>query len=312
MKYSYSSLGKLVSFRNSQDFEIIGMLFQYGSSNKYDISNHTNKRIVIHIHGSYGNFYQNKFIWHMSKIYCENEVDFLSINTSAHDGLAEGYYGKNLKYVGGGVSEYQDSQFDIQAAIDFAISLGYIDIILQGHSLGCDKVIDYSLHSEKKLDIILLSPADSYALQADWIKPDTVEKQIVRIRNGLSTEGKITWGKADFDWLENSEYGAHGNDENWIYEIPITRKALLSILTGSAFKYLNLELAPEFYLDVNAMVYIGKRDGLLFCKSAEMSEYLSKKFKSFFPILDLDADHDIVGVEEVLIKRIVLWIQNRS
>lgn len=43
-----------------------------------------------------------------------------------------------------------------------------------------------------------------------------------------------------------------------------------------------------------------------------MSKYLSKKFKSFLPILDLEVDHDIIGVEKELVKRVILWIQNRN
>lgn len=312
MNYLCSSLGKLVSFRNSKNFEIIGLLFQDGSCNNINISNHINKKIVIHIHGNYGNFYQNKFIWLMSKLYCENGVDFLSINTSAHDGLAEGYYGKDLKYVGGGVTEYQDSQLDIQSAIDFVDSLGYTDIILQGHSLGCDKVIDYVIHSTRKFDIILLSPVDGYAVQKDWIKPETIENQIERLSKELPNQSCDKWGNADLDWLNHNEYGANGNNEDWVYEIPVTRKALLSILTGSACQYLNLSLDPEFYADVNVIAYIGKNDALLFCSSEKMSKYLSKKFKSFLPILDLEADHDIIGVEEELVNRIILWIQNRN
>lgn len=64
--------------------------------------------------------------------------------------------------------------------------------------------------------------------------------------------------------LNHNEYGAHGSNKDWIYKIPVTRKALLSILTGSACKYLNLSLNTEFYVDINAIAYIGKKDNLLF------------------------------------------------
>lgn len=311
MHYLNSSLGRLVSFRNSVDFEIIGMLFQ-SLNNSNDISLHKNQKIVIHIHGNYGNFYQNKFLWYMSTMYCKNGIDLLSVNTSSHDGLAEGYYGKNLKYVGSSVSDYKDSLLDIQAAIDFATFLGYDDILLQGHSLGCDRVIDFLVHSEKKLDTILLSPVDGYAIQKDWIKPETIDEQIRRIQDSCCQKSRSSWGKADFEWLSSCEYGAHGNNEDWIYEIPITKNALISILTGNAMKYLNLTLSPNFYINTNALAYIGKNDGLLFDTPKRMAKYLSGKFKSFFPILDLDADHDIIGVEEELIDRIIQWIEKRK
>lgn len=312
MSIKNSALGKLVTFRNNNDFEIIGILFQKNVTNDTDISKHENNSIIIHIHGSFGNFYQNKFIWYMSDLYCKNGIDFLSINTSAHDGISEGYYGKNLKYVGGAVTRYQDSQLDIQAAVDFARQLGYDDIILQGHSLGCDKIIDFSINSRDNLDIILLSPADSYAVQSNWIAPETVGGQISRLQNELRKVDDFAWGSADLDWLKPHEYGARGKNEDWVYQIPVTRDTLLSILTGSAFKYLNLKLSPEFYIDVNAVVYIGGSDALLFVSPTEMSNYLRGKFKNFTPILDIDADHDIIGVEEKLILRLIEWIHNRK
>ena len=314
MNFMNSGIGKLVSFRNRKDFEIIGVLFQQNTNNATPLSVHENKKIIIHIHGSFGNFYQNKFIWYMSTIYCEKGIDFLSINTSSHDGLAEGYYGKNLKYVGGAVSNYNDSQLDIEATIEFVKSIGYNDIVLQGHSLGCDKVIEYVLNSQScNLDIILLSPADSYAVQSDWISPETVSNQISRLTQPKKkNNGKdLVWGNANFDWLDSKEYGAHGSNEDWIYEIPITRNALLNILTGSAFQNLNINNNPKFYADINAIAYIGKNDGLLFCTPQDFADFLNDKFKTFTPIIDIYGDHDLIGVETDVINRIVKWIYGR-
>ncbi len=312
MKSNYSALGRLVTFRTTEDFEIIGILFQKNSHKYKDISLHDNKRIVIHIHGSFGNFYQNKFIWYMSEMYCNDGIDFLSINTSAHDGLSEGYYGKNLKYVGGAITDYNESQKDIEAAISFVQELHYEDIILQGHSLGCDKIIDYTIRSKNNLDVILLSPADSYAVQENWMYPQTVCEQIKRLRTSQRPPKPYVWGDADFDWLNPKEYGAHGKNNDWVYNIPVTRETLLSILTGSAFKYLNMKYPQEFFANVNAIAFIGKNDALLFVTPKELSDFLSKKFKSFSSITDIDSDHDIIGAEEEMIRRIIKWIKARD
>ena len=56
-----SAYGRLISFNNTNDLELIGLLFE-----PLDQATQT---IVIHVHGNYGNFYNNKFIWCMSKIY---------------------------------------------------------------------------------------------------------------------------------------------------------------------------------------------------------------------------------------------------
>lgn len=304
----YSNKGRLVTFRTENDFEIIGMLFQDGNQIINPLVNY-NRKLIIHIHGNYGNFYQNKFIWHMSNIYCNNGIDFLTINMSSHDGIAEGYYGKQLKYIGGGISDYEDSQLDIDAAIKFAKGLGYINIVLQGHSLGCDKVIQYSLDNDSVYKIILLSPVDGYAIQNAWRFPESVEEQIQRLESNKNIIKKdYQWGSAEFDWLPANEYGAKGSTEEWVYQIPITRTALLSILKGSTLKYLNLNKNPEYYIYVPTFVYIGAHDELLVHKQKDMDIYLSSKFADYTSVLDLNANHDIVGVEEVLARRIVRWV----
>ena len=66
MKDLFSNVGQLVSFRTVDDFEIIGMLFQNDANSL--------RKIVVHIHGNFGNFYQNKFLWYMSRIYCQNGI----------------------------------------------------------------------------------------------------------------------------------------------------------------------------------------------------------------------------------------------
>ncbi len=307
-----SGLGKLVSFNAKNDYEVIGILFQKGSSSDTNIKNHVNNKIVVHIHGSLGNFYQNKFIWHMSKIYCENGIDFLSINLSAHDGLAEGYYGTKMKYVGGSVTDYEESQFDIDAALEFAKSLGYEDILLQGHSLGCDKIIEYSLKSTPTYDLILLSPTDSYAIHSRWILPETIDEQINRLETSISDKNNMICEDANFDWAKCNDYGAKGTDQDWNYQIPVTKRTLLSILKGSAFTNLNMELSHKFYIDINVFAFLGKKDGLLFCPNYKMAEHLSNKFKTFTSVLDLDADHDLVGVEKELTNRIVKWVHARK
>ncbi|MBQ3182203.1 MAG: hypothetical protein IJB57_00905 [Clostridia bacterium] len=307
-----SGLGKLVSFKAKNDYEIIGILFQKSSFNDTSIKKHVNNRIVVHIHGSLGNFYQNKFIWYMSKIYCENGIDFLSINLSAHDGLAEGYFGTKMKYVGGSVANYEDSQLDIDAALEFVNSLGYKDILLQGHSLGCDKIIEYSLKFPHTYDLILLSPTDSYAIHSRWISPETIDEQINRLETSMFEKNKMICEDDNLDWANYNDYGAKGTDLDWVYKIPVTKRTLLSILRGSAFTNLNMELSPEFYIDINVFAFLGKKDGLLFCPNYKMAEYLNNKFKTFTSVLDLEADHDLIGVEKELTDRIVKWIYERK
>jgi pimeloyl-ACP methyl ester carboxylesterase len=309
------NLGRLVSFRTIDDFEIIGMLYQskissFIEDDVYEIAKRVDieQVIVIHIHGNYGNFYQNKFLWYMSEIYLREKIDFLVINLSSHDGMAEGYYGKELKYIGGGLADYKDSQLDIAAAVDYVKSLGYRRIVLQGHSLGCDKIIEFALNHNELYPLILLSPVDSYAVQSAWISPETVEEQIDRLNKGCRGS-HLCWGSADLDWLSCKEYGAEGDTSDWTYEIPITREALISILEGSAFQNLNVKNEGVFSLENSTFAYIGIKDGLQMHSQSKWNEFLKKSFINYFPVLDLDADHDAVGIEIELSERIVEWIK---
>lgn len=297
-----SANGKLVCFANSKNLELIGLLFE--------ANNRPNTPIIIHIHGNYGNFYNNKFLWYMSKFYTENGFAFLSFNLSAHDGLCEGYRNGDLDYIGGGVSDYNESLLDIDAAIKFVGQRGYNQIILQGHSLGCDKILDYILNFDShEYKIILLSPVDSYAVQKRWLKihkNETISEQIQRLKCLPHSNNTL------LDWLDIEEYGAEGLNADWIYKIPITKQALLSILQGSAFKYLNLEYNADFTIDNPAFVFLGKHDGLQMSSQKDMRFFLSKHLINCYYEDSLDSDHDIIGVEQELIKAIIFWLQKES
>lgn len=295
-----SEKGRLVNFANSKNLELIGMLFEP------DVPTDC---IVIHVHGNYGNFYNNKFIWHMSKAYTKNGMAFLSFNLSSHDGLCEGYRLGELDYIGGGVADYNESILDIDAAIKYVKHKGYTHVILQGHSLGCDKIIEYILkHPNGDCGVILLSPVDSYAVQKRWLelhKGETIQDQIIRLKNTYNSCNET------LDWLSSDEYGAEGQNADWIYKIPVTKKALLSILQGSAFKYLNLENNVDFFINNQVFVFLGKRDGLQMSSQAEMRLFLDRHMKNAFFEDSLDSDHDIIGVENELCDKIVAWIKNR-
>ncbi len=294
-----SALGKLVNFTNKHKLELIGLLFQ-----PQDIVTDT---IIIHIHGNYGNFYNNKFLWYMSKTYIQNGASFLTFNLSAHDGLSEGYRTGELDYIGGGVADYNESISDIEAAIDYVHSLGYSNIFLQGHSLGCDKILEYIIeHKPNEISVILLSPVDSYAVQKRWLsihKNETVEEQINRLKTMKSTRNN------GLEWLNIDEYGSEGLNNDWIYQIPVTRKTLLSILEGSAFKYLNLECGANFTLSNNTFVFLGRRDSLQMTSQREMRIFLERCIPNCYIEDTLDSDHDIIGVEQVLADSIVNWMR---
>jgi pimeloyl-ACP methyl ester carboxylesterase len=258
-----------------------------------------NKTTVIHIHGSFGNFYQNEFVRVMAARYGNARVNLISVNMASHDGLAEGYrYRDEFEYLGGAVADFNECVADIEGAVRYA--MGFSDrIILQGHSLGCDRVLQFLISSGKLYDFILLSPCDSYQLQAKWIAPETVEAQIARIKAQSREELSL-------DWLSSREYGVLGGN-GWTYPIPITRNAFLSIAQGPPFRLMNVEQPAHFSLVGKALIYIGGQDSLQVWPPNVMFQYLKERISETRDIYMPGGDHMLGGCELEVIEEIIGW-----
>ena len=286
---SKPALGELVTFQGSDGYNIDGILF-HGNG---DI-------IVVHIHGSLGNFYQNAFVREMAASYQALDIGFLSINLSSHDGIAEGYrFGGDFEYVGGSLIRFEDCVSEIEGAVAFAAGHGK-RVILQGHSLGCDRVVHYLLSKEATNDAILLSPCDSYQLQVEWIAPETVEEQIARLKNQSTSADP-------FDWVSLREYGLRRGEE-WTYNIPITRTTLLSIIDGPPYKLFRLSNPMQYHLPCHALVYIGGTDQLQVWPSDKMFNFFHDRFQSVTPLYDPISDHMLAPNSIALAERIAIWI----
>lgn len=70
-----------------------------------------------------------------------------------------GRYDKAI-VIGANNEIFEDCLIDIGAAIDFAKSKGYSEIVLMGHSYGCNKIVYYALEKGFTGDLILLAPCD--------------------------------------------------------------------------------------------------------------------------------------------------------
>ena len=176
----------------------------------------------------------------MASVYGNARLNFLSVNMSCHDGLGEGYWvDGRFAYIGSCASPFQECVDDIAGAVTFAERFSD-RIVLQGHSLGCDRVLQYSIDLRSTCDLVLLAPCDSYQLQADWIAPETVEAQIARLRSGAGSDTVL-------DWLPAREYGIRCRDE-WTYSIPVTRRAFLSIAEGPPYRLMRVSRPTDFFL----------------------------------------------------------------
>lgn len=280
--------GELISFPNRDGLKLDGILYSPGSP----------ETIIVHVHGSLGNFYQNYFIRVMARAYLEAGLGLLSFNLSGHDGIAEGYRDGAFEYIGGSLMEFGDCLADIHGAIGFASEYGQ-RVILQGHSLGCDRVLHYMLTSGSIHDFVLLSPCDSYRLQCNRIHPQTVEEQIQRLKN----DTELGWG----DLVGAAEYGVSQQGDE--YAIPITKRALLSVLESSAYRLIRLDLGMRFRIASRCFIYVGGQDPLQTWECGRMFGHFEDRTLGVKRLFVARGDHDLSPCEAEVSEAIVAWIE---
>lgn len=114
-------------------------------------------KLAIHVHGTWGNFYENPFALGIAPSYLSAGYRYASINTPGHDG--------------GSIDE--DFDESIQAVGDWVDALkrpGDSRLILQGHSLGALKLMRLAstgkAASLSTSGLVLFSPFDLVAFYA--------------------------------------------------------------------------------------------------------------------------------------------------
>lgn len=240
----------------------------------------------------------------MAELYVQNQVAFFCFNLSGHDGLAEGFRkrtsGEEFEYIGGAITPFTDCVPDIGGAIRFVRGLAAPhspQIILQGHSLGCDRVIHFLATTGNAYDLILLAPCDSSRLQERWISPETMEGQIERLRrDAVHTEDRLLW----------KEYGIRQGGET--YSIPILRSALLNLLEGPLFKIIRVGEPVEWRLDTRCAIYLGGSDELQTFDPETMFAFFEARVRNLTRIFIPNGDHELRRCEIAVTAALLAWM----
>ena len=160
---------ELVRINSIDGLEEVGIL--YSPSNGTD-------RIIIHVHGLNGNFYENRFLDTISKIYTDNNYALVTFNNRGKDYITEMNKGNDIAIIGGCLERFKDCLLDIEGVVNWAKDRGYKEIVLEGHSYGCNKVLYY--YNKKKDDaikkIVLLAPCDIPAEGMKFLTQEQYEK----------------------------------------------------------------------------------------------------------------------------------------
>lgn len=186
----------------------------------YEPEKRSNK-IVIHVHGLCGNFYENRFIDTLAKICTDKGMAFLTFNNRGANFISELLKGNKFEIIGGCYEKFKDCLLDIEGAINFVKEKKYNDIILEGHSYGCNKIIYYYNRKNKNDNIskiILLAPCDMPRETVKFLSID--EYKIAKeeatklvglgepnslIDFSINSNGKISAGTYYNDFLPNGE-----------------------------------------------------------------------------------------------------------
>ncbi len=208
--YNWTMNQELVRINTTDNIEQPGIL--------YTPTTPTNK-IVIHVHGLNGNFYENRFLDPLAKAYIKKGCAFLTFNNRGRDFISELHQGTGYAVIGGSYERFKDCLMDIDGVVNWAKEKGFSEIILEGHSYGCNKVLYY--YNQRKDDIfkklVLLAPCDipsetKMFLGEEYERVKAEATKCVEENKGrelldypIMANGKIAAGTFYYDFLPGGE-----------------------------------------------------------------------------------------------------------
>lgn len=199
-KSSYSV--RFTRFKASDGVELQGWL----SGGDSEIS-------VVHIHGMSGNGYENYFLDNFREMYNKNGISFFTIDTRGR-GIISSFWrgneidswGEGTKLGGSCFEIFSESVGDIQGAIDYLEAQGKSKFILQGHSLGGSKVVNYLLtkNNPKVIGVVLLAPTD----MVGWANTDPHHQDYLKKSEELISRGDDEELVSAQCWLDKTPLSA--------------------------------------------------------------------------------------------------------
>ena len=256
--------------------------------------------VMIAITGIHGNFYSNPFYYNFGDTLNSANIDFIYAQTNDAFGQIRtmNVKTKQEEIIGSWNEDFNYTDEDIEAYLDFAENKGYKHIILAGHSLGANKVIYYlSRHNDKRVEhFFLLSPANiKHLLSVVTEQEKEFIKKMVESGNGnkLLPFELLGWiqciGKTAYGWVFNNilDNVFVERDSNFSQVEKIQHTGALLIGTYDNFTYGD----PRGFLeninnhfpnkDENKLIFIEKTGHTYQQKQQETAEEILKVLKSW-------------------------------
>lgn len=289
-----------IYFNASDNTELVGLLEKP--------TNPTNK-IVISIHGMQSNCLKKREDI-LSKKINEAGIAYLAFNNRGHELMAYTQKTNESKVLNGGevYEDVLDSYYDIVGAIKEAIKLGYTDIYLQGHSLGCTKIV-YTFNKLKNENNPIIKNIKSIILLSLVDIPDCQ---------------KYDLGSKYDEFMEYAENKEKEGKENELMPIesfdhPISVRSYLRYfkynqdIDFARFSDITYEYKELNNIDIPLFIRWGNIHELVIQNLDELIQILKSKIRN--RQLDIGyingADHGYTGKEEELSKEIINFIVNK-
>lgn len=283
---------RLVYFQGASGHHYAGVLYTPASPVR---------GVVVHVHGTLGNFYANPFIQELADEYNRCGLGLLSFNLRAHDGVAEGVSGLVLEYVGGCLTGFGSCVDDIASACEFVRSSGYQVAALQGHSLGCERVLAYVCESSVDIPLVLLCPVDTIGNQVRWDQHALNAVAPLQDDSVLDLENAIV--------LRTDIYGALGRSEDWQYPIPTTEEAWRSLFQSEYAAFFaagaTSERLARTCTNATGLIVASPNDSFVAEPWKDFAELLDDRFPKMARFSDIACDHDLQGVSEQIADAVI-------
>lgn len=136
---------KIVNFRATDGIKLDGIIYK---------TEKVTDKVLIQVHGMTSDCFKNrnKIIANAIK---ELDIDTIAFNNRGSQIVKYITDGNHKTLAGTAYENIEDCEYDIIGAIDYALSIGYKNIYLQGHSLGCTKIV-YTYNKLKEQNSVLL------------------------------------------------------------------------------------------------------------------------------------------------------------
>ena len=288
-----------IYFTTEDNVELVGLL---------STPENATEEVIISVHGMQSNCLKKREDL-LGRAITASNIAYFAFNNRGHELAA---YAKrevgNSELAGSSHEKIYDSYYDIKASIQKMLDLGYTRIHLQGHSLGCTKIIyTYNKLKEENSDIlnnvksvILLSLVDIPALQKFHLGEKNHAKAL------KFAKSKIAKGK-EKSFMPSAAF-IH----------PMSVKTYLQYF-GEGNEKLDFAKFSDSEYEFKE---INNIDVPLFMRWGTINEYLSQDLNELVPFLkskihnenlDIDyindADHGYGEKEELLAKQIIEFMQ---